>query len=116
MRFAGQPLKRIALSFGGHMVRGEAIVTRTGLEGGAIYALTPPLREAIAANGEAMLSIALRPDIQGPRTPARCPARQAVDLDLPAQGAQPVTGRNRSAAGGDTRQARCIVARPSSRR
>ena len=63
LRFAGQPLKRIALSFGGHMARGEAIVTRTGLEGGAIYALTAPLREAIAAHGEAMLSIALRPDI-----------------------------------------------------
>jgi uncharacterized flavoprotein (TIGR03862 family) len=62
-RFAGQPLKRIALSFGGHTARGEAIITQTGLEGGAIYALSPPLREAIAADGEATLTIALRPDI-----------------------------------------------------
>jgi uncharacterized flavoprotein (TIGR03862 family) len=62
-RFHGHPLKRIALSFGGQSVRGEAIVTRQGLEGGGIYALSAPLREAIAATGEAMLRIALRPDL-----------------------------------------------------
>jgi uncharacterized flavoprotein (TIGR03862 family) len=62
-RFAGEPLKRIALSFGDHTARGEVIITRTGLEGGAIYALSPLLREAIAAGGEATLTIALRPDI-----------------------------------------------------
>jgi len=62
-RFAGQPLKRIALSFGGHTARGEATITQAGLEGGAIYALSPPLREAIAADREATLTIALRPDI-----------------------------------------------------
>ena len=33
-RFEGQPLKGVALSFGSHSVRGEAIVTRTGIEGG----------------------------------------------------------------------------------
>jgi hypothetical protein len=62
-RFEGQPLKRIALSFGGQSVRGEAIVTRRGIEGGSIYALSAPLREAIAASGEATLHIALRPDL-----------------------------------------------------
>ena len=44
-RFAGQPLKRLALSFGNHVVRGEAIIPATGLEGGGIYALSAPLRE-----------------------------------------------------------------------
>jgi uncharacterized flavoprotein (TIGR03862 family) len=63
-RFAGQPLKRLALSFGNHVVRGEAIITATGLEGGGIYALSAPLREAIAASGEAILTIALRPDVK----------------------------------------------------
>jgi len=62
-RFEGQPLKRIELSFGGQSIRGEAIVTRQGLEGGGIYALSAPLREAIAASGEALLTIALRPDL-----------------------------------------------------
>jgi uncharacterized flavoprotein (TIGR03862 family) len=62
VRFEGVPLKRIALTFGGHSVRGEAIITRGGLEGGAIYALSAPLRDAVAAEGEALLRIDLLPD------------------------------------------------------
>jgi len=62
-RFAGEPLKRLELAFGFHRVRGEALITETGLEGGGIYALTPPLREAIARDGEAILRIDLRPDV-----------------------------------------------------
>ena len=62
-RFEGQPLKSIALSFGPHRVRGEAIITRSGIEGGAIYALSADLREAILDSGQAALHIALRPDL-----------------------------------------------------
>jgi uncharacterized flavoprotein (TIGR03862 family) len=62
-RFEGQPLKRIELSFGGRTVRGEALITQTGLEGGGIYALSGVLRDAIAASGEAVLHIDLRPDL-----------------------------------------------------
>jgi uncharacterized flavoprotein (TIGR03862 family) len=62
-RFEGQPLKRITLSFGDRSLRGEAIVTRQGLEGGGIYALSAPLRDAITATGEAVLAISLRPDL-----------------------------------------------------
>ncbi|WP_342710929.1 TIGR03862 family flavoprotein [Bradyrhizobium sp. B124] len=61
-RFEGQPLKGVALTIGPHTVRGEAIVTRTGIEGGAIYALSAELREAVLAKGTATLSVALRPD------------------------------------------------------
>jgi uncharacterized flavoprotein (TIGR03862 family) len=61
-RFAGQPLKSIGLSFGGQAVRGEAIITRRGLEGGGIYALSAPLRETIATGDEAILRVDLRPD------------------------------------------------------
>ncbi len=62
-RFEGTPLKRIALTFDGAMVRGEATVTATGLEGGGVYALSAPLRRAIADRGEAILLIDLRPDV-----------------------------------------------------
>ena len=62
-RFEGQPLKGVALSFGPHTVRGEAVITRTGIEGGAIYALSADLREAIADKGQATLRVALRPDL-----------------------------------------------------
>ena len=35
-RFEGEPLKGVALSFEGRHVRGEAVITRDGIEGGAI--------------------------------------------------------------------------------
>ncbi|QFR32061.1 TIGR03862 family flavoprotein [Ancylobacter sp. TS-1] len=62
-RFKGQPLKRIALSVEGACVRGEAMIDAEGLEGGAVYALSARLREAIAREGRAMLSVDLRPDM-----------------------------------------------------
>ena len=62
-RFAGQPLKPVALTFGGTTVRGEAMATRYGLEGGAVYALSAGLREAIERDGSASLAVDLRPDL-----------------------------------------------------
>ena len=63
-RFDGRPLKGVALSFGAHTVRGEAVITRSGIEGGAVYALSALFREAIADFGQATLGIALRPDLE----------------------------------------------------
>jgi uncharacterized flavoprotein (TIGR03862 family) len=62
-RFAGTPLKRIALNTGVVTIHGEAVIAGYGLEGGAIYALSPRLREEIIAAGTAALHIALRPDL-----------------------------------------------------
>jgi uncharacterized flavoprotein (TIGR03862 family) len=73
-RFEGQPLKGAALSFASTTVRGEATITRNGIEGGAIYALSAELREAIIKSGEAILHIALRPDIDPKNLIARLSA------------------------------------------
>ena len=73
-RFHGQPLKNIGVSFAGQAARGDAMVTRAGIEGGAIYALSAPLRDAIAATGSAVLEIDLRPD----QTVGQLTARLAV--------------------------------------
>ncbi len=62
-RFAGHPLKRVALTFGGRTVRGEAMLTEHGIEGGAIYALSAPIRDAIETDGAAVVTIDLRPDL-----------------------------------------------------
>lgn len=62
-RFAGEPLKRIAAMVGENGRRGEAVVTRGGLEGGVVYALSAPVRAALAATGEALLHVDLRPDL-----------------------------------------------------
>jgi uncharacterized flavoprotein (TIGR03862 family) len=61
-RFEGEPLKRIALSFGERTARGEAVITGQGLQGGGLYALSNILREAIASHGHAVLLIDLLPD------------------------------------------------------
>ena len=60
---AGTPLKRIALSFAGTTIRGEAVLTAGGIEGGAVYALSAPIRDAIARGGEATFTLDLRPDL-----------------------------------------------------
>jgi hypothetical protein len=62
-RFEGQPLKRIAITHGDNTVRGEAMITRDGLEGGAIYALSARLRDAVDARGETTIAIDLMPDV-----------------------------------------------------
>jgi len=62
-RFEGQPLKGVALTVGAHTIRGEAMITRSGIEGGAIYALSAELCEAVLGLGQATLTIALRPDL-----------------------------------------------------
>jgi len=73
-RFEGRPLKNIALSFGPHTMRGEAVITRTGIEGGAVYALSAELREAIADRGYADLRVALLPDCNANELMARLSA------------------------------------------
>lgn len=60
-RFAGQPLKSVALTLGDRTVKGDAMIAGYGIEGGAVYALSAALRDAIAAEGSATLTVDLRP-------------------------------------------------------
>ena len=64
-RFAGTPVKSVVASLAGHASAqrepGEFVVTETGVEGGLIYALSAPLRDAIAATGAAILHLDLAP-------------------------------------------------------
>jgi uncharacterized flavoprotein (TIGR03862 family) len=75
-RHAGAPLKRIALSFRRRTVRGEAVISETGLEGGAVYALSAALREAIASEGRARVTLDLRPDLPREALAGRLAARR----------------------------------------
>ncbi|WP_374547163.1 TIGR03862 family flavoprotein [Rhodoblastus sp.] len=60
-KFEGQPLKNIALHFDGRTARGEAMVTRRGLEGGGVYALSGAIREGLGEHG-VEIALDLRPD------------------------------------------------------
>jgi len=75
-RFAGAPLKAIALSHAGRSLRGEAMIDRDGIEGGAVYALSAALRDAIARDGGATLTIDLKPDLGVEALAARLRRRQ----------------------------------------
>jgi len=66
-RFAGQPLKTVALRFtdaGGclHERRGELMLADKGIEGSLVYALSAQLRDTIAAQGSVRLELDLAPD------------------------------------------------------
>lgn len=66
-RFAGQPLTTVAFAStdihgSRHHLRGEATLTRYGIEGSAIYALSAVLRESIKHTGSAQLELDLLPD------------------------------------------------------
>jgi len=71
-RFEGAPLKHVALAVRGHEgarvhsgppVRGDAMVTRSGLEGGPVYAIGAAIRDALDAAGRCVLEVDLRPDL-----------------------------------------------------
>ena len=62
-RFEGKSLKSIILSFQDKKIKGELLVTKNGIEGGSIYALSSFLREEINTNGVAILKIDLKPDL-----------------------------------------------------
>lgn len=62
-RYAGQPLKNVVLTHEVRSVHGEAMIAAYGLEGGAIYALSAQIREAILVHGATELFVDLRPDM-----------------------------------------------------
>jgi uncharacterized flavoprotein (TIGR03862 family) len=73
------PLKNIALSCGGHTVRGEIMLTDYGVEGTPVYALTPHLRVALAEGQPAWLYLNLKPDLPPTEVQRRVSRRRAGD-------------------------------------
>lgn len=58
-RFAGAPLKRVALHLGDASWQGEAMISSRGLEGGVVYAAAASLRAAAPVT----VTLDLRPDL-----------------------------------------------------
>lgn len=94
-RFAGQPLKSVAVSFTdaqgiAHRRQGEFVVTQNGVEGSLIYALSGALRDAIAAAGTVQIFLDLAPDKDA--------ARLAAEIAHP-RGSRSVASHLQSRAG-----------------
>ncbi len=60
-RFAGEPLKSVALRLPGFDQHGECVVTAGGVEGSLIYAASAPLRDTLAREGSATFELDLLP-------------------------------------------------------
>ena len=78
-RFAGVPLKNVAIEFGGVRIRGDAMITEHGIEGGPIYALAAALRDAIARDGRSTMVIDIHPDLSLDQLIERLHRRRAKD-------------------------------------
>jgi len=79
-RFEGQPVKPAALTLDGRRVKGEFVITATGIEGGAVYALSAPLRDAVERDGWAALGLDLLPDLDAAAVRRRTARRGAESL------------------------------------
>lgn len=65
-RFAGEPIKNVSITAASRTVRGEIMIARDGIEGGAIYALSSALR-----GGASELLIDLKPDLSADEVTTR---------------------------------------------
>ena len=80
-RFAGTPLKNVGLTVqgaDGPAARGDAMVTRAGIEGGPVYAIGAAIQDALAG-GRCVLEIDLRPDLSVDRLADRLRRRRPKD-------------------------------------
>jgi uncharacterized flavoprotein (TIGR03862 family) len=59
----GAPLKNIAISCGDATQKGEAVITKFGLEGNAIYGLSPQIRAALNTHSKATVFIDFKPSL-----------------------------------------------------
>ena len=78
-RFEGKPLKHVALSVRGQVARGDAMVTRSGLEGGPVYALGAAIREGLDTDGRCVVEVDLRPDLTVEQLAERLDRRRPKD-------------------------------------
>jgi uncharacterized flavoprotein (TIGR03862 family) len=62
-RYAGHPVKSVKLLHSSRQLQGEFVVTATGVEGSAIYALSAELRDDIARDGSAVIHLDLVPAV-----------------------------------------------------
>jgi uncharacterized flavoprotein (TIGR03862 family) len=75
----GAPAKNVALSVGGQSVRGDFVITRSGIESGAVYPLAAALRKDLEGDGRAVLRIDLLPDADEAALTARLAAAHPKD-------------------------------------
>ena len=59
----GQPLKNISARIKDKICKGELVITETGIEGNALYALSPEVRQELKTNKKATIYLDLKPTL-----------------------------------------------------
>jgi uncharacterized flavoprotein (TIGR03862 family) len=62
-KYEGSPLKNIAIGCGYEKQKGEVVITRFGLEGNAIYAISPQIKEQLDKTQKAAVFLDLKPTL-----------------------------------------------------
>ncbi|MFT6204156.1 MAG: putative flavoprotein (TIGR03862 family) [Spirosomataceae bacterium] len=62
----GKPLKNISISLQDKTQKGEAVITKFGIEGNAIYGLSPEIQALLASKNEAIVYVDFKPTIDLP--------------------------------------------------
>lgn len=78
-RFAGVPLKNVAVSVGGSSIRGDAMITSHGLEGGPIYSHSGAIRDELDRDGRCVIGVDLQPDLTADQLIDRFAKQRAKD-------------------------------------
>ncbi len=78
-RFAGVPLKNVAVAVADRSVRGDAMVTSGGVEGAPIYAHSAAIRDAIDRDGRCTVTVDLHPDVSNAGLRDRLERRRPKD-------------------------------------
>ena len=60
-RHEGKPLKNITLTYNGHLSKGELVISKFGLEGNAIYALSQKIQEKLLTKKSTVIHLDLKP-------------------------------------------------------
>ena len=62
-RFEGEPVKNVSLTVDGKSVRGDFVVTKTGIEGGVVYTQSAAIRDCLL-KGQGEITLDLMPDVK----------------------------------------------------
>lgn len=68
----GKPLKNIALTYNNHTSKGELVISRFGLEGNALYALSQKIQETLLTEINTVIHLDLKPTMAVDQIRAKC--------------------------------------------
>jgi uncharacterized flavoprotein (TIGR03862 family) len=78
-RFAGTPLKNVAITVAAETIRGGAMITTDGLEGGPIYAHSAAIHGELDRDGRCLVTVDLQPDLSEQQLRRRLDQRRPKD-------------------------------------